>query len=137
MTARRVLFVAGVVTGAAVLSTCGSDPQEPPATPGWVNVTLTTPNTNDGGIVFIVSGATVDSVRSTFSNAFTRRESATQVRGVVIGPLRDGIVVAQVLVPDVGDVSGYSATVTEIAAQAPSFAQRSVADYSLTVNSVQ
>lgn len=135
MTARRVCFAAGVIAGAMTLSTCGSDPQEP--TPGWVNVTLTTPNTKDGGIVFTISGPAVDSLRSSLPNVFTRRESATQVRAVVIGTLWDGAVVAQVLVPDVGNLSGYSAVVTEVAARAPSFAQRPVADYSLTLSAAQ
>ncbi len=137
MTARRVLLVAGVVAGAAALATCGSEPQEPEPIPGWVNITVTTPNVNDGGIVFTVTGPAVDSVRTFFPNAFTRREGATQVRVVVIGTFRDGVVVAQVLVPDTGNLSGYSATVTEVAARAPSFAQRSIADYSLTVGTVQ
>lgn len=135
MTARRVLFAVGVVAGAVVLSTCGSDPQEP--TPGWANITLTTANADDGGIVFTISGPAVDSVRSAFRNVFTRRESATQVRALVIGTLRDRAVVAQVLVPDMGNLSGYSATVTEVAARAPSLTQRSVAGYTLTLSTAQ
>ncbi len=134
MTARRVLFVAGMVAGVAALSTC-SDPQEP--TPGWANITLTTANTEHGGIVFTLTGPAVDSVRSSLPSTFTRRESATQVRAVVIGALRDGAVVAQVLVPDTGDLSGYLVTVTEVATRAPSFAQRPVAGYSLTLSTVQ
>ncbi len=132
MTARRVVTtLAGLVLAGGVV-TCGSEPVAPP-TPGWVNVRLTTPNLDDGGILFTVTGAQIDSVRSTFPNTFLRRESASSVRVVIVGNLAAGTV-AQILVPSIGAAGTYGATVVEVATRG-TFAQRPTAGYTLSVES--
>ncbi|MDH3497252.1 MAG: hypothetical protein OER89_17195 [Gemmatimonadota bacterium] len=130
MTARRVAAMLAGLTLAGGLVTCGSEPAAPP-TPGWVNVRLTTPNLDDGGILFTVTGAQIDSVRSTFPNTFLRRESASSMRVVIVGNLVAGTV-AQVLVPDVRQAATYAGTVVEVAVRS-TFAQRPTAGYVLTV----
>ena len=130
MSAARVLI--GVITligVAAVLTTC-RDSVEPPL-PGWVDVRLTSPNGDDGGILFTVSGAQIDSVRSAFPNTFTRQESASVVRVIVTGTLTSGVV-AQVFVPDVHVLSPYATSLVEIASR--TFEQRSPAGYTLELS---
>jgi hypothetical protein len=131
VSARRAVPAVAVTALAALLLTCGKgDPVQPP-TPGWVNLRLTTPNTDDGGILFVVSGPQVDSVRSAFANTFLRREGAGSVRVVIVGSLSAGVI-GQVLVPDTRAAAGYSATVVEVAARG-TFAQRAVNGYAVTV----
>ena len=127
MKAAPVLAALALVAAAALLTTCG-DSVEPPV-PGWVNVRLTTPNADDGGILFTVAGAQVDSVRLRFVNTFMRRESESSVRVVVAGTLSDAVVVAQVLVPDVNTLEPYTLTIHEVASR--TFQQRSPSGYTL------
>lgn len=120
----RVILLAAVT---AVTTTCGGI-AEP--TSGWVDVHLTTPNSGDGGIVFTVGGAQVDSVRSSFPNLFTRQVSDTSWHVLVAGSLTTGVI-ARIYVPDVNKLTSYMAAPVEVAGQ--DFAQRSTTGYSLTV----
>lgn len=130
MKLRNALLAAGAVALALGLLTCGDDPVQP-ATPGWLNLRLSTPNADDGGILFTVGGAQVDSVRSTFPNIFLRRESGSTVRVVIVGSLGAGVI-GQILVPDTRSASAYTAAVLEVAARG-TFVQRSPDGYGLTV----
>ncbi len=124
MRALRLVLVSAVI---AMTTTCGST-TEPVS--GWADVRLTTQNTGDGGIIFTVGGAQVDSVRSSFPNLYTRQVSETSWQVLVAGNLTSGVI-ARIWVPDVNKLEGYTATPVEVAGQ--DFAQRAVAGYALTI----
>lgn len=113
---------------AALLLTCGES-TEPP-TPGWIDVRLDTPNTDDGGIIFVVSGGQIDSVRSAL-DVFSSRQSETSWRVLVAGNARAGVI-AQLWVQDVTSDSAYAAVVEEVASRT-TFEQRPLSGYALTV----
>ena len=121
---RRLLPVALVLA----LTTCkGTEP----AGPGWLNVRLTSPAADDGGVMFVVRGGPIDSVRSTFPDTFTSRVSASEWKVIVVGNVAS-TTVARVWVPDLDAVAQYSATVEQVASGV-TFAQRAVGGYGLTV----
>jgi hypothetical protein len=128
MRALRLVLMAAVV---AITTTCGST-VEPVS--GWVDIRLTTPNSGDGGIIFTVGGASVDSVRSSFPKLYTRQLSETSWQVLVAGNLNSAVI-AQIHVPDVNKLGGYAATPTEVAGQ--DFAQRATAGYSLAIEGPQ
>lgn len=106
------------------LATCkGTEP----AGPGWLNVRLTSPTTDDGGVMFVVRGGSIDSVRSTFPDAFTSRVSATEWKVIVVGNVAS-TVVARVWVPDLDASAQYSATVEQVASGV-TYEQRAVGGY--------
>src|SRR5689334_19363367 len=110
MTLRRGFMIAATFSLAAIASTCKDSPSEGSgAAAGWVAVDMTTPNGDDGGIMFIVTGGIVDSVRSSYPNVLSRDESATTMRIVVGGNLAAGKI-AEIWIPDTRKVAQYSAT---------------------------
>lgn len=116
-----ILLVAG-------LATCkGTEP----AGPGWLNVRLTSPTTDDGGVMFVVRGGSIDSVRSTFPDAFTSRVSATEWKVIVVGNVAS-TVVARVWVPDLDASAQYSATVEQVASGV-TYEQRAVGGYAIGI----
>lgn len=130
MRASRSILLA-VLTG-AVLGCGGSDGGHT-ATPGFLTLTLSTPNSNDGAILFKVTGGTIDSVASgsamVKSGSYTINASYTRV--VVAGDIVDGAV-ARIHVPDVSASANYTVTV-EQAANRVSFAQQNLSGYSIAV----
>jgi len=113
---------------AAGLVTCTETTE--PSRPGWLLVRLSTPNTDDGGILFTISGGSVDSVRSSYPDLFTQKDSlVTQV--VVAGNIVAGGIV-EIRVPDLTASGSYVATVDQVATRA-TFAQRNPQQYSLAV----
>jgi hypothetical protein len=133
----RVFLVFALVSLVALGISCGdsSGPgkSEPPKNPvpGWLKVRFNSPNGDDGGIMFTVSGARVNSVRSTHSDLFTYSIDSALVRVVVVGNLSTGSTIAEFQVPDVESVALYSATVEEVAAT--TFEQRQASSVTLTV----
>lgn len=121
----RALLLLGLAAG---LVTCGETTE--PSAPGWLIVRLSTPNTDDGGILFTISGGSVDSVRSSYPDLFIEKDSlVTQV--VVAGDIVAGGIV-EIRVPDVTALGSYAATVDQVATRT-TFAQRSPQQYSLAV----
>jgi len=106
------------ILAAAVLlldgAACGGESSSP-AQPGTLRVSLTTPNTDDGAILFEVSGPAIDTIVPVNASyrLFTRRIGSTTVRSVLAGPVANGTV-ATLEVPDVGAAGSYTATVTEV-----------------------
>jgi len=132
----RTLLWAILIGASALLLSCGdsgSSGPEPPADPipGWLKVRFNSPNADDGGIMFTVSGGQIDSVRSAYSDLFVSAGNASPKRIIVAGNLTSGIVV-EIQVPDVGSVAGYTAAVEEVAAR-ETFQQRPVSVFSLVV----
>lgn len=110
---------------------CGGGGSGP--TPGALTLTLNTPNTGDGAVLFRVNGGPVDSVAGApmvLDGSYNT--VANQTRIVVAGPITDGII-AHLFVPDVGSVANYVVTMEQVAANS-NFAQRSTAGYSITVS---
>ena len=109
----------------------GSGPSGP--TPGVLTLTLNTPNTGDGALLFRVTGGVVDSIAGSAMvldgsyNTFP----GNLTRVVVAGPITDGVI-AHLYVPDVGKVSSYVVTMEQVTANS-NFAQRSTAGYSIAV----
>jgi len=135
MTARTLVRLLAVVTMVVVGTTCGDtvDPVDNTPTPGWVAVRLTSPNTDDGGMLFTVGGAAIDSVRSSFPDRYFRKESATSWRVLIGGSLATGSAVAEIFVPDTRTLAGYSATILQVAQRVPPFGQRLVTGYGVTI----
>ena len=120
-----LLALGGLVAG------CGGGDAGP--TSGVLTLTLNTPNTGDGALLFRVNGGPVDSVAgSTMVADDSYNTVGTTTRIVVAGPITDGVI-AHLYVPDVGKVSSYVVTMEQVAANS-NFAQRSTAGYSIAVS---
>jgi hypothetical protein len=112
---------------------CGGSSGPSGPTPGVLTLTLSTPNTGDGAVLFRVTGGTVDSVAGAPMVADGSYNTVgTTTRIVVAGPITGGVI-AHLFVPDVGKVSTYVVTVEQVAVNA-TFAQRSTAGYSIAAS---
>lgn len=108
-----ILAVAALLLHGAA---CGRDSSAPvQVQPRTLRVSLTTPNPDDGAILFEVSGPAIDAIAGANPShrLFARRLASTSVRAVVVGPLASGTV-ATIEVPDVGAAGLYTATLTEV-----------------------
>jgi len=117
----------GLAALLVALGTCGG-PDLP--TTGWLQVLLSSPNTDDGGVLFIVSGGPIDSVRSSYADFFAARQGGSW-RMLVAGGLAPGVV-AEVWVPDLGAVATYTGTVEQVA-QRTTYAQRPTSAYRVSI----
>ena len=90
------LFLRTVLVAATVfLLSCGdsnsSGPEPPPdPIPGWLKVRFDSPNSDDGGIMFTLSGGQVDSVRSAYPDLFVSTGNASPKHIIVAGSLISG-----------------------------------------------
>jgi hypothetical protein len=133
MTVRRVFAIAATFSVVVIASTCDDSPAGGSGpTAGWLAVEMTTPNGDDGGIMFVVTGGVVDSVRSSYPNVLSRVESASSIRIVVGGNLAAGKI-AEIWVPDSRTIADYSAMPVEAAARG-TFAQRPATGYTLKLS---
>lgn len=124
---RPILFL--VLVGAVG---CSGGENKPAGTPGFLTLTLSTPNSNDGGILFKITGGKVDSVAASSmvqDGSYVINPSFT--RAVVAGNIVDGVIV-RIHVPDVAAVANYQVTV-EQASNRYSFTQQNIAGYSIAV----
>ena len=128
----RRLAIPTVLTLALVLA-CGDDPTSAPAAPipGWLNVRLSTPHPDDGGVMFSVRGGPIDSLVSADYELMEVRESASARRMMLIGSIGSGIV-ARIRVPDIAKHGEYVVTVDQAAARG-TYQQRDVSGYSASV----
>ncbi len=110
-------------------SVTGPEPIPLPAR-GWLNVQLTTPNSDDGGIMFTVAGGPIDSVRF-IHEGFSTAVSDSIWRFLATGKLSNGAI-AQLLVPNVDNPSVYRPEIQEVAALV-TYEQRDLAGYRLQV----
>jgi hypothetical protein len=129
MTPRFLLFVLVLGTLGAVTG-CSHDTIEPTA--GTLKVTLASPNTDDGAVLFTVSGGPVDSVAAGGHQVYSARLDTNTLRVVVIGDIGSGTF-ATIYLADSRLASGYSGTVNQVAARV-SYAQRDPASYSLSLS---
>ena len=123
---RGALVLAAILTAA-----CGSSDSGPVA--GTLQVSLASPNTDDGALMLQVTGD-IDSVTAPAGlTLYQSAPSATVVRAIVTGTLASGGNVLTLHVPDVGKASSYSAQVLQATASG-TYAQRAVDGYSLQVH---
>jgi hypothetical protein len=126
MTGRALLLLAGLCS----LGACSHDDSGPTA--GILNVNLSTPNTDDGALLFTVSGGPVDSVAAPDLRLYSARLDPTTLRVIVMGNLGSGGV-ARIYIADSRLASNYSATVNQVAARG-SYTQRDPAAYTLSLS---
>jgi hypothetical protein len=124
---RSLLVLFGTLSIAAG---CSHDSNEPTA--GTLKLNLATPNTDDGAVLFTISGGPVDSVAAAGHQVYSALLDANTLRVVVMGDVGSGLL-ATIYIADTRLASGYSATVNQVAARG-SYAQRDPASYSLSVS---
>lgn len=128
----RILALTALVALSASCGSSGGNGGGP--VPGFLTLTLSTPNSNDGALLFKVTGGTIDSVVAPAggmvqNGSYVINPSFTRV--VVAGNIVDGVV-ALVHVPDVGLAASYSTTIEQAAART-TFAQQSLSGYSIAI----
>jgi hypothetical protein len=120
-----LLFAAGL----SLLAGCNHEPTDTDA--GFLNVALTTPNNDDGAVLFTVSGGPVDSVEAAGYSVYSAQIDANTLRVIVTGALGSGSL-ARLHIPNNRQNSGYSATVNQVAARA-TYQPRDPTSYSVTL----
>lgn len=129
----RSRWILAIVTALSVGTACSSDKPAGPATQaGTLTVRLTTPNADDGAVLFELSGSPIDSALAANASLrlFTRRADGSKVVGAVLGALNNGAVVT-LRVPNAG-ATGYTARVIEVADRQNAL-RASLTGYALTV----
>lgn len=96
-----------------------------------LNVSLSSPNTDDGAVLMTISGGPVDSVEAVGYAVFTARAGAETLRLIVTGNLGSGPI-ARIHIPDSRLVSRYSAKIGQVAVRA-TYAQRDPVSYSASL----
>ncbi len=127
----------GAVVLAAITIACGGDttnggtgPAET-SNPGFVIVTLATPNSNDGALLLTLSGGTMDSLTASAGTIFFASTGTNTFRVMVAGTIGDGPIV-RFWMPDRRNVAQYLATL-EQAAVRTTYEQQDIGAYSLSI----
>jgi hypothetical protein len=134
MLRRTSCMFAAVAFGLAAGIACGDDETAGPAGPvaGTLVATLSTPNPDDGAILFRVSGPDITEVtRGEPADYFHFVEAGSSVTAVAVGELGSRAVLT-FHVPDTDAVSAYSATVLDVADRNNEL-RGSLAGYELTI----
>ncbi|HSE67445.1 MAG TPA: hypothetical protein VLB12_10680 [Gemmatimonadales bacterium] len=113
----------------AILACHDDDKTVEPTGPGVLDVVLTTPNTDDGALLFTIGGA-VDSVQGSGYVTFATA-SPTGARVVVTGDLAGGVI-ARLYVPDVSASDQYLPQLIEVA-QRGTYTLRAPTTYQLAL----
>jgi len=111
----RGRWLLALVAALPVAAACSDEPTRS-ADAGTVTLRLTTPHTDDGAVLFEVTGPPVEGATPADASLqlFTRREGDSTLVGVVVGSISDGAVV-ELQVPDIDEAAGYTARVIEVA----------------------
>ena len=131
MSANRLWRMGVLLLLVLPLAPCGDSTGNDRPISGWLALRLSTPNADDGGVLITVSGAAIDSIRTTHPQLLTLRDNASSIRAVIGGNLSAGTI-AEILVPDTRQAARYSAAIQEVAART-TFQQRAVTGYTLSV----
>ena len=129
----RLKLRAAYVMVAATVACSGEDPTDVDVPePGFVNMTLSALNVDDGAIMFQLSGAAIDSIASPGASFLAAAETGTNTHRVIVaGRIVNGVV-ARFWIPDRRNIASYTAVV-EQAAAASTYEQRDVTGYSLSL----
>ena len=99
--------------------------------PGFVNVTLATPNSNDGALLLTLSGGTMDSLAASAGTIFFASTGTNTLRVMVAGTITAGPVV-RFWMPDRRNVAQYLATLEQVAVRS-SYEQQDIGGYGLSI----
>ena len=118
-----------------VLLSCSGDPEPPtgppPITgPGYLSLSFTTPNDDDGAVYFTLGGAPFDSLTSTH-RLLTDNAETDQRRGIVAGDIDSGSI-AIFWVPARENIASYAVTLEQVAVRQV-YTQRSLQGYGLSI----
>ncbi len=132
----RVTFLRALALGVVViLASCGEElppgPPPPPSGPGFLQVLLQTPRTNDGALLITLSGGPLDSLRVSQTTLLTAPPGVYDQQLIIAGDVRAGVVL-RFWVPERTNVANYRAVLNQVATRAD-FLQQSLTDYSLTI----
>ena len=118
-----LLLVAGACSG--------DDPASGPVA-GALRVVVTSPNTDDGAVMFQVIGVVDSVVAPAGFTLYQSQPGPNAVRAIVIGNIASGNTLLTIHVPDVAKASSIVAQVLQVSARS-TYAQRPAGAYSLTV----
>ncbi len=100
--------------------------------PGFVNVTLATPNSNDGALLLTLSGGTMDSLEASTGTIYFASTGTNTFRVMVAGAIAAGPVV-RFWMPYRRNVAQYVATLEQAAVRS-SYVQQDLGEYSLWID---
>lgn len=127
---RWIMYTAVALVLAA--AACSDDTTGPQAVPGTLAVTLTTPNTDDGAIMFTVTGGELSNATLVDpSFQLYTHEGASSLTAVIVGDIEAGAVL-EFDVPDIDALESYSAEVDQVANRANDL--QALTGYSLSVS---
>lgn len=131
MRKQRWIMVTAVALALAVGVACDDDAaMGPEATAGTMIVSLTTPNLDDGAIMFTVSGGEIDSpALLDIDHVLYLMEGTNTITAIIVGDIDAGELL-EFDVPDI-DVT-YTATITQVADRTNDL-HESLTGYGLTV----
>jgi hypothetical protein len=114
--------------GSTLLAGCsgGTGP-----TAGMLSVNLTTPRTDDGGLLLTISGGPVDSIEAAGHRLYYSRPEANTVHFILAGEIASGTI-ARIHVPDTRQAFQYTALVGQVAARS-SYVPRDPAQYEVVL----
>ena len=133
----RVTYLPALALGVVVtLASCGGEelppgPPPPPSGPGFLQVLLETPRTNDGALLITLSGGPLDSLRVSQATLLMAPPGGNDKQVIIAGDVRAGAVL-RFWVPERGNVANYRAVLDQVATRR-SYIQQSLMDYSLTI----
>jgi len=128
---------AAVIFGVAACDGGVSEPQMPPprdvAEPGFLDLVLTTPNSNDGIVLLTLSGGVMDSIRAKGSaELLDAIAGINTVRVLLAGDIGSGVVL-EFWVPDRRLWSTYRAILDQVAARGTYEQRESLQAYVISV----
>jgi hypothetical protein len=101
-------------------------PTAPIVKPGALSAVLTTPNSNDGAVMFSVSGGGVDSI--TRGDVSLSTGASGSVSAIAVGSIVNGSIIARVWIPDLNAAGNYTALVMQAAARS-TYAEQATSAY--------
>lgn len=128
---RRILRGTALLLALGTLACSGGD--DGPAGPvaGPLDLVLTSPNTDDGAVMFQVTGVVDSVIVPAGITAWQSEPGSNVLRAVVTGNLASGSTLLTLRVPDVGKASSYTLQVIQVASE--TYAQRPTGAYSLSL----
>lgn len=123
-------WLLGLAMASGAVFACSSESAGPTA--ATMDVKFVTAASDDGAVLFTVTGGPVVSVEAPGYRLYTAQSSPGMLRVVVAGNLRPGTI-ARIHIADERKLSQYSATIEQVAARG-SYTQRDPISYSLSVS---
>jgi hypothetical protein len=120
-------LVLACLFGLAALTGCSNNTGP---TAGVLNLSLSSPHTDDGAVLLSITGGPIDSVEAVGYAVYTARIGLT-LRLIVTGDIGPGPV-ARIHIPDGRQASRYTAAIGQVAAR-ETYAQRDPAPYSASL----